>query len=165
MKLMIYPGSFDPVTLGHLDIIPRAAKMTDTLVVAIMNNSEKKYFFTLEERLEMIRSSVAELKNVEVDFSEGLMVEYMKKRGAAAAVRGLRAITDFEYELQWVTLNQKLDPEFQALFMMASSEHSFLSSSIVREIGRLGGDISKMVPACVHDFIKEKLMAEQNKGE
>ena len=90
MKLMIYPGSFDPVTLGHLDIITRAAKMTDTLVVAIMNNSEKKYFFTLEERLEMIRSSVAELKNVEVDFSEGLMVEYMKKRGAAgcAGIKG-----------------------------------------------------------------------------
>lgn len=161
MKRIIYPGSFDPITLGHLDIITRAAKMTDQLVVAIMNNSEKKYFFTLEERLAMVRQSVAGLSNVEVDFSDGLMVDYMKKRGAAAAIRGLRAITDFEYELQWVTLNQKLDPDFQAIFMMASSEHSFLSSSIVREIGRLGGDISRMVPACVCDFIKEKLTAEK----
>lgn len=161
MKTIIYPGSFDPVTLGHVDIIRRGAKMADKLIVAVMNNPEKKYVFSVEERVEMLKKTVEGLPNVEVDYSEDLVVNYMKKVGAAAAIRGLRATTDFEYELQWVTFNQILDPDFEAMFLMASSEHSFLSSSIVRQIGCLGGDISRMVPECVHEMIKEKLLREK----
>lgn len=157
MKIMVYPGSFDPITLGHLDIIKRASKMADKLVVAVMDNPKKKYFFSVEERINMIKKCVSSLKNVEVDFSEGLMVDYMKKIGAAVAVRGLRAVTDFEYELQWATFNQMLDDSFEAVFLMANTEHSFLSSSIVKEIGLLGGDIKKMVAPEIYEHVKNKL--------
>jgi len=125
MKLMIYPGSFDPVTLGHYDIICRASKMTDHLVVAVMNNSTKTHFFSVEERMEMLRQVTAHLPNVELDWSDELMVKYTSRKKADAVIRGLRAVTDFEYELQWATLNQKLDPDFEALFMMACSDYSF----------------------------------------
>lgn len=158
MKRMIYPGSFDPVTLGHYDMICRASKMTDHLIVAVMNNAAKTHFFSVQERLEMLRTVTAHLPNVELDSSDELMVEYAKKRKTDAVIRGLRAVTDFEYELQWATLNQKLDPAFQALFMMASSDYSFLSSGMVREIGKLGGDISAMVPPEIHDYVKDRLM-------
>ncbi len=161
MKTMVYPGSFDPITLGHLDIIKRASKMADKLIVTVMYNPNKKCFFTLEERIDMIKKSTASLENVEVDFFEGLMVDYMKKIGANVAVRGLRAVTDFEYELQWATFNQMLDEEFEAVFLMANTEHSFLSSSIVREIGRLGGNIKKMVVPEIYEFVKEKLLNEK----
>ena len=157
MKIMVYPGSFDPITLGHLDIIKRASKMADKLVVAVMDNPKKKYFFTVDERIDMIKKTVSSLDNVEVDFSEGLMVDYMKKIGATVAVRGLRAVTDFEYELQWATFNQMLDENFEAVFLMANTEHSFLSSSIVKEIGLLGGDIKKMVAPEIYDYVKNKL--------
>ena len=157
MKIMVYPGSFDPITLGHLDIIKRASKMADKLIVAVMDNSKKKYFFTVDERIDMIKKSIASLKNVEVDFSEDLMVDYMKKIGATVAVRGLRAVTDFEYELQWATFNQMLDENFEAVFLMANTEHSFLSSSIVKEIGLLGGDIKKMVAPEIYEYVKNKL--------
>jgi len=158
MKLMIYPGSFDPVTLGHYDIICRASKMTDHLVVAVMNNSTKTHFFSVEERMEMLRQVTAHLPNVELDWSDELMVKYTSRKKADAVIRGLRAVTDFEYELQWATLNQKLDPDFEALFMMACSDYSFLSSGMVREIGKLGGDISAMVPPEIHDYVKDRLM-------
>ncbi len=158
MKIMVYPGSFDPITLGHLDIIKRASKMADKVIVAVMNNPAKKCFFTLEERKELIKKSVSNLENVEIDTFEGLMVDYMKKVGATAAVRGLRAITDFEYELQWAAFNQRLDENFEAVFLMANSEHSFLSSSIVREIGKMGGDISKMLPIEIIDEVSKKLL-------
>lgn len=157
MKIMVYPGSFDPITLGHLDIIKRASKMADKLVVAVMDNPKKKYFFTVDERIDMIKKTVSSLDNVEVDFSEGLMVDYMKKIGATVAIRGLRAVTDFEYELQWATFNQMLDENFEAVFLMANTEHSFLSSSIVKEIGLLGGDIKKMVAPEIYDYVKNKL--------
>ena len=161
MKIMVYPGSFDPITLGHLDIIRRASKMADKLIVTIMHNPNKKCFFTLEERVDMIKKSIADLDNVEVDFFEGLMVDYMKKIGATVAVRGLRAVTDFEYELQWATFNQMLDEDFEAVFLMANTEHSFLSSSIVREIGHLGGNIKKMVAPGIYEFVKEKLLKDK----
>ncbi len=157
MKTFIYPGSFDPITLGHVDIISRASKMADKLIVAVMNNPEKKYYFSVKERVEMVQKSIEHLENVEVDFSDGLMVEYMKEKGAIAAIRGLRAVSDFEYELQWATFNKKLDEDFQAIFLMADTEHSFLSSSIVRQIGCLGGDLSKMVPGPIHEFVKQRL--------
>ncbi len=158
MRIAVYPGSFDPITLGHLDIIRRAAKMFDRLNVVIMNNADKKCFFTVDERLEFIKASVCDIENVTVEYSDGLIVDYMRSVGASTAVRGLRAMTDFEYELQWATFNQKLDSDFEAVFMMAKSDHNFLSSSIVREIGRFGGDISKMVSPEIHDVIKNKLM-------
>ena len=161
MKIMVYPGSFDPITLGHLDIIKRASRMADKVVVAVMDNPKKKCFFTVEERIEMIKKSVTLIDNVDVDFSDGLMVDYMKKVGATVAVRGLRAVTDFEYELQWATFNQMLDENFEAVFLMANTEHSFLSSSIVKEIGLLGGDIKKMVAPEIYDYVKNKL---SNKG-
>ncbi len=162
MKIMVYPGSFDPITLGHLDIIKRASKMADKLVVTIMYNPNKKCFFSLDERVEMIKKSISNLKNVEVDYFEGLMVDYMKKIGATVAVRGLRAVTDFEYELQWATFNQMLDEDFEAVFLMANTEHSFLSSSIVREIGHLGGNIKKMVAPEIYEFVKEKLLKDKD---
>lgn len=157
MKIMVYPGSFDPITLGHLDIIKRASKMADKIVVAVMDNPKKKCFFSVEERIEMIKKSIVGIENVEVDHSTSLMVDYMKKIGATVAVRGLRAVTDFEYELQWTTFNQMLDENFESVFLMASPEHSFLSSSIVKEIGLLGGDIKKMVAPEIYEYVKNKL--------
>lgn len=157
MKVMVYPGSFDPITLGHLDIIKRASKMTDKLIVTVMDNPKKKTFFTVDERVDMIKKSIVGIDNIVVDSSSGLMVDYMRKVGATAAIRGLRAVTDFEYEMQWATFNQMLDDEFEAVFLMANTEHSFLSSSIVREIGQLGGDIRKMVAPEIYDFVKNKL--------
>ncbi len=158
MNKMVYPGSFDPITLGHLDIIKRASKMTDKLIVVIMHNPNKKCVFTLEERVDMIKQSVRGLNNVIVDVcDDGLMVDYMRKVDARVAVRGLRAVTDFEYEMQWSTFNQMLDREFEAVFLMANTEHSFLSSSIVKEIGRLGGDIKRMVAPEIYEFVKNKL--------
>lgn len=157
MKAMVYPGSFDPITLGHLDIIKRASKMTDKLIVTVMDNPKKKTFFTVDERVDMIKKSIVGIDNIVVDSSSGLMVDYMRKVGATAAIRGLRAVTDFEYEMQWATFNQMLDDEFEAVFLMANTEHSFLSSSIVREIGQLGGDIRKMVAPEIYDFVKNKL--------
>ncbi len=157
MKIMVYPGSFDPITLGHLDIIKRASKMADKIVVAVMDNPKKKCLFSVEERIEMIKKSIVGIENVEVDHSTSLMVDYMKKIGATVAVRGLRAVTDFEYELQWTTFNQMLDENFESVFLMASPEHSFLSSSIVKEIGLLGGDIKKMVAPEIYEYVKNKL--------
>ncbi len=157
MKTMVYPGSFDPITLGHLDIIKRASKMADKLIVTVMYNPDKKCYFTVEERMDMIKKCTAGYDNIEVDCFSGLMVDYMKKVNASVAVRGLRAVTDFEYELQWATFNQMLDDDFEAVFLMANTEHSFLSSSIVREIGQLGGNIKKMVSPEIYDFVNNKL--------
>ena len=163
MKIMVYPGSFDPITLGHLDIIKRASKMADKLIVTVMFNAEKKCYFSVEERMEMIKKCTKDIENVEVDCFDGLMVDYMKKIGATVAVRGLRAVTDFEYELQWATFNQMLDEDFEAVFLMANTEHSFLSSSIVREIGHLGGNIKKMVSPEIYETVKNKLNSDDKK--
>ena len=157
MKILVDPGSFDPITLGHLDIIKRASKMCDKLIVTIMVNHKKKCCFSVDERIEMIKKSTAGIDNLVIDHYEGLMVDYMKKVGATAAVRGLRAVTDFEYELQWAAFNQMLDKDFEAVFLMANSEHSFLSSSIVREIGQLGGNIENMVSPEIYECVKAKL--------
>ena len=157
MKTMVYPGSFDPITLGHLDIIKRASKMADKLIVTVMYNPDKKCYFTVQERMDMIKKCTVGYDNIEVDCFSGLMVDYMKKVNASVAVRGLRAVTDFEYELQWATFNQMLDDDFEAVFLMANTEHSFLSSSIVREIGQLGGNIKKMVSPEIYDFVNNKL--------
>ena len=147
MKTAIYPGSFDPVTFGHIDIIRRISETFDRLVVAVMRNSEKSYLFEPEERAEMIRSSISGLKNVEVVAAEGLLADFAKQVGNAVLVKGLRAVSDFEYEFQLALINKKLNPALDTMF---------LSSSVVREVASYGGDISELVPEAVIRRMREK---------
>ncbi len=156
MKAM-YPGSFDPITLGHLDIIKRAASMLDQLYVVVMINPLKKYFFSIEERKKLIRESLEGINNVIVDDHEGLLVDYAKKNKINVVVRGLRAVTDFEYELQMANANRKLYDKLETVFFMTDEKYSFLSSSLVKEVAMLGGDISYWVPKPVLNAFKEKL--------
>ena len=156
--MIIYPGSFDPITLGHFDLITRAAKMTDHLVVAVLQNPNKKGFFSVEERVEMLKKCTKDMPNVSIDSSGGLLVDYIKKKGGGVILRGLRAVSDFEYEIQYAMLNQSLDKNIEAIYLMTASEYSFLSSSVVREIGSLGGDISGMVPAQIVQQVKQGLL-------
>ena len=158
MKRLVYPGSFDPVTNGHYDLIERAGRMADELIVAVLNNGNKRQFFSVAERVDMLKKVTAGLDNVIVDSSEGLLVDYVKRVNASFILRGLRAVSDFEYELQWAMLNQRLDKNIEAVYLMTSSDNSFLSSSMVRVIGSLGGDISSMVPGVIHEYVKERLM-------
>ena len=145
-RIAVYPGSFDPLTNGHLDIIHRGVQVFDRLVVSIAENSRKSSLFTVEERLEIIREVLADEPRVEVDAFEGLTVEYAVKRGAVAIVRGLRAVADFEYELQMANMNRKLSPSIETLFMMTSEKYFFVSSQNVKEVAQFGGDISELVP-------------------
>lgn len=156
-KKVICPGSFDPVTLGHLDIITRASKMFDCVYVAALVNSSKNPSFSIEERMELMREAVRELDNVQVVSFEGLLAEYCRKNNIDAIVKGLRAVSDFEYEFQMAIANKKLYPQLETIFLTADSDSMYLSSSMVREIGRYGGDISNFVPACVHDRIVARL--------
>ena len=156
MKKAIYPGSFDPLTLGHLDIIERSARIVDELVVGVLNNSAKNSLFSLEERVSMIKEMTASLPNVTVASFDGLLVDYMKEIGATIIVRGLRAVTDFEYELQIAQTNHVENPEVETIFLTTSLQYSYLSSSIVREFASYGGDISKFVPAQFIDRIYAK---------
>lgn len=165
MKTIIYPGSFDPITCGHFDLIQRAAKMTDSLIVAVLHNSNKKSYFSMQERVEMIKKCTENIPNVTVDSSEGLLVDYINRKGGKVILRGLRAVSDFEYELQYAMLNQRLDKSIEAIYLMTSSEYSFLSSSMVREIGSLGGDISGMVPDAICSYVKQRLMQGNNKDK
>ncbi|HPV01841.1 MAG TPA: pantetheine-phosphate adenylyltransferase [Clostridiales bacterium] len=155
--ILVYPGSFDPVTNGHLDIIERAACICDKLIVAVGNNESKRPAFTVEERVEMIRESIGERENIEVTSFTGLLADFAKKVGARAVIKGLRAMSDFEYEFQMALLNKKLEPELETLFMMTSVQYSFLSSSAVKEIARNGGCIDGLVPDCIKDRIEGKL--------
>ena len=156
-KTVICPGSFDPVTLGHIDIITRAAKMFDRVIVAVLVNSAKTPTFSTEERIELLREAVGGLENVEIVSFKGLLAEYCKKCGVGTIVKGLRAVSDFEYEFQMALANKKLNPELETVFLAADADSTFLSSSMVREIASMGGDISNFVPACVHDRIVERL--------
>jgi pantetheine-phosphate adenylyltransferase len=155
-RIAVYPGSFDPLTNGHLDIIRRGIDVFDHLVVGIAENSRKSSLFTVEERLEITRRVLADLPRVEVDAFEGLTVEYAMKRGAVAIVRGLRAVADFEYELQMANMNRKLCPTIETLFMMTSEKYFFVSSQNVKEVARLGGDISQLVPPLVAERLAGK---------
>jgi pantetheine-phosphate adenylyltransferase len=148
-RIAVYPGSFDPLTNGHLDIIRRGVEVFDRLVVAIAENSRKSSLFTVEERLEITREVLADLPRVEVDTFEGLTVEYAVKRGAVAILRGLRAVADFEYELQMANMNRKLTHSVETLFMMTSEKYFFVSSQNVKEVAQFGGDISELVPQLV----------------
>ncbi len=158
-SIAICPGSFDPVTKGHLDIITRSAKMFNKVIVVVMSNINKKNTtsFTVEERMDMIRRSVADLPNVEVDHYEGLLAEYAAAKGASAIVKGLRAVTDFEYEFQMALANKKLNPEVETVFLTTSAENMYLSSSMVKQIASMGGNISDFVPECILGDILKRL--------
>lgn len=156
-RIAIYPGSFDPVTNGHLDIIQRAAGLFDKIIVAILCNPTKKSLFSVEERVEMLEDNIQEFSNVEVDSARGLLVDYAKKRNACAILRGMRAVSDFEYEFQMALMNRKLNREIQTVFLMTGLRWIFTSSSIIKEAARFGGDIDDMVPPLVSEKLKEKI--------
>ncbi|SDM96429.1 Phosphopantetheine adenylyltransferase [Paenibacillus sp. yr247] len=156
ITVAVYPGSFDPVTYGHLDIIHRAAKVFDKLIVAVLNNTSKNPLFSLEERMELIRKVTKDLPNVEVDGFRDLMVNYMKARNVRLIVRGLRAVSDFEYELQMASTNHKLNSDVETFFMTSKPKFSYLSSSIVKEIARFHGPVVDLVPAEVEEALKKK---------
>ena len=156
-RSVIYPGSFDPVTLGHLQVIRRAAKMFDKVIVAVLINSSKTPTFSIEERTDLLRQVTADLDNVEIAGFEGLLAAYARERGVTAIVKGLRAVSDFEYEFQMAIANKKLNPDLETIFITADSDLMYLSSSMVREIGSMVGDISNFVPECVHDRIVDRL--------
>lgn len=159
----VYPGSFDPVTFGHLDIIVRSCKIVDELIVGVLNNKAKTPLFSVEERVKMLEETTKDLPNVRVVPFEGLLVEFAKKMDAKVVVRGLRAITDFEYEIQMSQTNNKLEPEIETMFLTTSLEYAYLSSTTVKEVAAFGGDISQFVPAVAESRIKEKY--QYNKGE
>ena len=162
MKKAIYPGSFDPPTLGHLDIIRRSAKMVDELVVGVLHNSAKNSLFSTEERVSMIKEVTKEFPNVMVTSFDGLLVNYMKEIDATLIIRGLRAVTDFEYELQIAQTNRVEYPEVETIFLTTSLKYSYLSSTIVKEFASYGGDISKFVPTEFIDRIYAKYQIERN---
>jgi pantetheine-phosphate adenylyltransferase len=153
----IYPGSFDPLTNGHLDLIERGSKIFATLVVAILRNPEKQPLFSLSERRDMLQEMTRRWKNVEIDTFDGLLVEYAMRRKAGAVLRGIRAISDYEYELQMAMLNRKLEPRIETVFMMPAEAYSYLSSRLVREIARLGGSVRGLVPKTVEQRLKQKI--------
>jgi pantetheine-phosphate adenylyltransferase, bacterial len=159
VQIAIYPGSFDPATNGHMDVITRAAGLFDRLIVAVGRNSGKSPLFTPDERVALLREVCADagLTNVEVDAFEGMLVDYARKQGARVVVKGLRAVSDFEYEFQMALANHHLAPDVETLFLMTSAEHLYLSSSIVKEIARLKGDVSALVPPRVESRLREVL--------
>lgn len=157
MRTVIYPGSFDPLTNGHLDVIQRATKLFDRVIVAVARNEGKVPLFNLAERLELVTESIKHLKNVEADGFDCLLVDYVERRSAQAIIRGLRAVSDFEFEFQLALMNRKLNERIETIFMMPKDTYTFLSSRIVKEIARLGGDISSFVPPPVQAALKTRL--------
>lgn len=160
MKIAVVPGSFDPITNGHLDIITRASMIFDKIKVVVLNNSSKNPLFTVEERMELIATSTKHLGNVEVDTFSGLLVDYAKQEKAQAIIRGLRAVSDFEYEMQITSMNRKLNDQVETLFIMTKNEYSFLSSSIVKEVAKYEAELSEFVPAPVADALRKKYSQE-----
>ena len=156
MRTAIYPGSFDPLTNGHLDVIERAVKLFDRVVVAVAKNESKQPLFSLEERLHLVRESIKNIPNAEADSFDSLLVEYAHKHNAQAIVRGLRAVSDFEFEFQLALMNRKLNEKVETIFMMPKDTYTFLSSRIIKEIARLGGDIHSFVPVHVQTALVEK---------
>lgn len=154
---VICPGSFDPVTLGHVDIIKRASKMFDKVIVAVLVNMSKTPSFSIEERIALLKQVLSDLPNVEIVGFQGLLAQYAKERGAKAVVKGLRAMSDFEYEFQMALTNKKLNPELDTVFLTSDSQYMYLSSSIVKQIASLGGDISCFVPEAIHEQVYERL--------
>jgi pantetheine-phosphate adenylyltransferase len=156
MKLGIYPGSFDPLTNGHLDVIQRAEKLFDKVIVAVAKNDSKDPMFTMDERCQLASESLAEMDRVSVDRFEGLLVDYAVEQGAQAIIRGLRAISDFEFEFQLALMNRHLDSSIETIFMMPKDKYTFLSSRMVKEVSRLGGDIKEFVPKPIYRTMLER---------
>jgi len=156
MKVGLYPGTFDPVTLGHRDIIVRASSLVDKLVIGVLNNSEKRPWFSVEERMELLRKVTKDIPGVVVDSFDGLTVDFGSKIGASVIVRGLRAVTDFEYELQIAQINHKLNPNIDTVFFTTSVEYSYVSSSIAKEVAKYGGDVKGLVPEEIIGDLREK---------
>jgi pantetheine-phosphate adenylyltransferase len=158
--IAIYPGSFDPITNGHLDLIARGARLADRLVVAILRNESKQPLFSIDERTDMLKQVLSGYENVEVESFDGLLVDYAQRRGAHLILRGIRAISDYEYELQMALMNRRLRPEIETVFLMSGEAYSFISSRLVKEIIRLGGNISGLVPPEVEDRLKQRFPGE-----
>jgi pantetheine-phosphate adenylyltransferase len=161
MRTAVYPGSFDPITNGHLDVIQRAAKLFDRVIVAVAKNESKNPFFSMSQRQELCAQAVAHLPNVTVDAFTGLLVEYMERVQGDAVVRGLRAVSDFEFEFQLALMNRKLNERVETIFMMPKDTYTFLSSRMVKEIARLGGDVSSFVPKFVQEALANRLNAKK----
>lgn len=157
--LAVYPGSFDPLTNGHVDIITRGARLFDRIVVAILINSEKSPLFTMDERVELAREVFKDIPNVEVDTFDGLLVDYVNRRGAQVIVRGLRAISDFEFEFQMALMNRRLNGRIETIFLMPAEQYTYTSSRLIKEVCRLGGDVHGLVPATVEERLRRKLAA------
>src|SRR3989442_10007143 len=157
MRTAIYPGSFDPLTNGHLDVVQRATKLFDRVIVAVAKSESKQPLFTLEERVEMVTRAIRHLPSVEADCFDGLLVEYVARRSAQAVIRGLRAVSDFEFEFQLALMNRKLNEQIETIFMMPKDTYTFLSSRIVKEIAQLGGDVTAFLPAHVQTAMAERL--------
>lgn len=164
MRIAIYPGTFDPITYGHIDIAERAVTLFDKVVITIAVNSSKKPLFSIDERKKMIMESVSYLSNIEVDAFEGLLMDYAKTKKAAAVIRGLRAISDFEYELQMALMNRKLAKDVVTVFLMPNVNYTYLNSTIVKEVASFGGDISGLVPPGVERRLREKFPTAINSG-
>lgn len=154
--IAVYPGSFDPVTNGHIDIVERAAAVFDTVIIAVFVNSGKKPLFTMEERVEIIQTMTAHLPNVRVDSFEGLLSDYARAKNAQVIIRGLRGVADFEMESQMALMNKKLNPQAETVFMMASSKNIYISSSVIKEVAKLGGSVSGLVPSLVETKLRKK---------
>ncbi|MEK4228626.1 pantetheine-phosphate adenylyltransferase [Solibacillus sp. FSL H8-0538] len=155
-KIAVVPGSFDPITKGHLDIIKRAADVFDVVYVAVLNNSAKQSLFSIEERMSLIAEVTSDFPNIRIESSSGLLIEYAQQKKAIAIVRGLRAVSDFEYEMQITSMNRVLDESIETFFIMTKNQYSFLSSSIVKEVAKYGGNVSELVPAVVEQALKQK---------
>lgn len=157
MRVAVYPGSFDPITNGHLDIIRRASKLYDRLIVGVLNNMNKKPMFSAEERKELIDRVTEDIPNVTCDVFSGLLVDFAKNNGATVIVKGLRTVADFEYEFQMALLNKALNPEFETMFLMTDTKYSYISSSMVKEVAKYNGELNGLVPQQVISKIKEKM--------
>ncbi len=156
MAIAVYPGSFDPVTNGHIDIISRGATAFDKVIVAVLHNRNKQPMFSIEERVALLKEATEKIKNVEVDSFNGLLIDYMRKRDAHIIIRGLRAVSDFEYEMQAASINKKLGPNIETFFMMTNNHYSYLSSSIVKEVAKYDADVSDLVPDGVVRALRNK---------
>ena len=162
MKIAIYPGTFDPITNGHLDIVKRASYLFDQIIVAVSNNMHKNPLFSIQERRQLVEATVKEFDNVTVDDFDGLLVQYAKEKRACALIRGLRAVSDFEYEFQMALMNRKLMPKLETVYLMPSEKYTYINSTIVKEVARLGGAVECFLPDVVADVLKKKFTKEDN---